>query len=119
MRLREAIEKIKEIFPKAICINGVETIKQSGLYLVFDGCDAVSPAIDLAKFALVLAANSLDSDNFAALRELEQIRAELFRFGAKYGKNYYKQTKTAKLEGSTLYLYAVIFEIEINVVEID
>lgn len=119
MRLREAIEKIKEIFPKAICINGVETIKQNGLYLVFDGCDVVSPAIDLAKFALVLAANSLDSDNFAALRELEQIRTELFRFGARYGESYYKQIRAAKFEGSTLYLYAVIFEIEIDAVEID
>lgn len=119
MRLREAIEKIKEIFPKAICINGVEAIKQNGLYLVFDGCEAISPAIDLAKFALVLAANSLEGDNFAAIGELEQIRAELFRFGAKHGESYYKQIKAAKFEGSALYLYAVIFEIEIDAVEID
>ncbi|EJP75818.1 hypothetical protein [Campylobacter sp. FOBRC14] len=115
MNLKAMFEKIKDAFSNAICINAIESINQNGLYLVFDGCENISPAKDKAKFALVLAANSLEADNFAALGELEAIRTKLFKQAANNGENWYKQIKAAKYEGSTLYLYAVLFEVEIDI----
>lgn len=119
MLLKEVLEEIKTKFPDAISINSIESINQNGLYLLFDGCENINPKKDNAKFALVLAANSLEADNFAAIEEIQTIRTELFKYGVQKGQSYYKQIKSAKFEGSTLYLYAIIFEIEIDALKID
>ncbi|WP_170000343.1 hypothetical protein [Campylobacter sp. RM9328] len=114
MKLREIFELIKNEFDEAITINSIESINQNGLYLIFDGCQKQSAAKDTANFSLVIAANSLEANNFTMLEELEKLRRKLFVMAAAYGQSWYKDIKAAKFEGSTLYVYVIGFEVEID-----
>lgn len=114
----DIIEKYNELqatFSEAIVVSGISQIRQNGVYLYFDGTNNVNTTKDNASFAIIVAGNSLAGRADSALSLVADIRKRVFAFGAKYGKNYFKGVKAAQFEGSTLFLYAVLLEIEIDI----
>lgn len=116
MRLDEAFAFLKKKFPKLIDVSNPEKINQNGLYLYFDGSSPVSPAADAAHFVLLLVGNSFsgkgDADVFA---ELIRIREEILTICVGVKNARFRGIKTATFEGSSLFMYAILVDLEITV----
>jgi hypothetical protein len=110
-----AYELLKSEFSEAIVISAITQINQNGVYLYFDGMSSVSSTKDKASFVVVVAGNSLTGNANSALTLVADIRERLFKLGIKEAKNYFKGVKAAQFEGSTLFLYAVLLEIDIEI----
>jgi len=116
MRLDEAFALLKEKFPKAIDVSNPEKINQNGLYLYFDGSSPVSPAADAAHFVLLLAGNSLSAKGDAdILTELMSLREKILTLCVNAKNSRFKGIKAATFEGSSLFMYAILVDLEITV----
>lgn len=113
--INEAHSTLKAHFSEAIEIASLQDIEQNGLYIYFDGMSNITTAKDKASFAIVVASNSLTGNTNSALLLVADVRDRLFRLSIKEGKNYFKGVKAAQFEGNTLFLYAVLLEIDIEI----
>lgn len=113
MTLKKAYEFLKHTFDTKD-IPSLQEIRQEGTYIHFLGVKNVSPLKDVASFAVVLAAQSLERDNFKALDKLANMRKTVADMELKTGKSTFKEIKSASFEGQSLYMYALMFDIEIS-----
>lgn len=95
-----------------ISIGEYSQIDQNGNYLMFDGLSPLNDSVDIANFSIVVAHNSLNSDNSSLLNELDELRNKLFIFGARYKERIVGDTKTAFISSS---LYCAKIELKFKV----
>ena len=91
-----------------------EALEQNGEYLVFEGFERVNESTDNAIFGVIIAANTLNADKSALLPRVDEMRRDLFRFGA---SNSEYNVYGAKAAFVTNALYCVKFNVKIKIAE--
>ncbi len=113
MKLKQAYELLEQMFD-AIPAPTLEDIRQEGVYINFLGIKNKKPLKDVASFAVVLSANSLNKDSAGAIDKISIMRKAILDYELSKGVKYFKELKSATFPNNTLYLYAFIFEIEVK-----
>lgn len=76
--LKEAYEKIKEIYPGAVDVSS-DDIKQPGVYLLLNGVSKLDWQVDLVSFKIYVAARSMMSDNLGVISLLDELRLKAIK----------------------------------------
>lgn len=108
--LTHCVEQIREILPRAIMISA--QTDQPGLYLSFEGLSQLSYQIDEARFKILLAARSLNDDNFALFGELDELRDLLLKNASKLGGDAFVGLSFEGFKDS-LYVYSAELKLKI------
>lgn len=108
--LSEALKAIKKILPNAVMISA--QTDQPGLYLSFEGFSQISWQIDEARFKILLSARSLNDDNFALFKKLDEFRTTLLKGAGVFGNDAISGLNFEGFENS-LYIYSAELKIKI------
>ena len=76
--LKEAYEKIKEIYPEVVDVSS-DDIKQPGVYLLLNGVSKLDWQVDLVSFKIYVAARSMMSDNLGVISLLDELRLKAIK----------------------------------------
>ncbi|QKG29730.1 hypothetical protein [Campylobacter sp. RM16187] len=94
-------------------LSGVEALDQNGDYIVFDGLESIDDISDYAIFSVIIARNTLVGEKSGVLSKIDELRRDLFRFGAKQGEKIVFGAKAAFVTGT---LYCVRLQIKIKII---
>ncbi len=114
MNLIEIYNMLRDTFVGAIPISGIDAINQDGLYLAFGGLAADNMLMDKCKYSIVLAVNIVNGDVGSTIERLQEIRKKITEIGIRDHQNYFRELKSAMIEGQMLYLYAFFLELEME-----
>lgn len=115
MNLIEISNMLRDTFPTAILIGGIDAINQDGLYIAFGGLGQDNMITDRCRYSIVLASNIINGDVKTIISQIYEIRNKITELSVKDGTNYFKELKSAVIEGQMLYLYAFFLEMEVDV----
>lgn len=93
-------------------LSGVESLDQNGDYIIFDGLESENNITDNALFSVLVARNTLTGEGMGVLSKIDELRRDLFRYGAKRGLKILHGAKAAFVTGS---LYCVRLQIKIKI----
>ncbi len=93
-------------------LSGFESLDQNGDYIIFDGLESEDDITDNALFSVLVARNTLTGEGMGVLSKIDELRRDLFRYGAKRGLKILHGAKAAFVTGS---LYCVRLQIKIKI----
>ncbi|MBE2985547.1 hypothetical protein CCAL12920_00725 [Campylobacter sp. RM12920] len=94
-------------------LASIEALDQNGDYIVFDGLESIDDISDYAIFSVIVARNTLVGEKSGVLSRIDELRRDLFKFGAKQGE---KIVFGAKAAFVTSTLYCVRLQIKIKII---